>query len=511
MTTKDAIIELHERDSNFSLDVSGSSEQDGTSSVDIESESENSSAYTDKTFPAPGKVVLKEFVSDVERGTDRDEKFELPDKQSLLRRKSKLPFFSQYRRLAAIISIINLALLAVILAQRLIIDLAVLGYMVIANVFVSIVIREQSVINFLFWIATRPSRSWPLSLRWRLGKIYHFGGLHSGCSVAATIWFLIFTVSATFRLASGRDGISVATLVVTYVVAVLLITIIVFALPSLRSKFHNTFEMTHRFLGWSVLGLMWAHAILLINDSVETGSQHLGEAVVRSPTVWLLVVITLSIASSWKTLRKVPVTVTRPSSHAVVVRFDKGGVANSFPGCFSTISLDPLTEWHSFANVPKPGEDGYRIIISRAGDWTSRVIDNPPSHFYVKGIATAGAATVAELFSKVLFVATGSGIGPILPHLLSRGAEAKLFWSTRTPVDTFGQDLVDEIYEHVPDAVIHDTTKQGKPDMVARTYSLVQKYDAEAVVIISNQKLTRKVVYGMESRGIPAFGAIWDS
>ncbi len=47
--------------------------------------------------------------------------------------------------------------------------------------------------------------------------------------------------------------------------------------------------------------------------------------------------------------------------------------------------------------------------------------------------------------------------------------------------------------------------------MVKLTYRLVREFNAEAVVIISNESLTRKVVYGMMSRGIPAFGAIWDS
>ena len=56
-----------------------------------------------------------------------------------------------------------------------------------------------------------------------------------------------------------------------------------------------------------------------------------------------------------------------------------------------------------------------------------------------------------------------------------------------------------------------DTRKYGKPDMVKLTYRLVREFEAEAVCIISNQKLTQKVVYGMMSRGIPAFGAIWDS
>jgi hypothetical protein len=33
----------------------------------------------------------------------------------------------------------------------------------------------------------------------------------------------------------------------------------------------------------------------------------------------------------------------------------------------------------------------------------------------------------------------------------------------------------------------------GKPDMVKLTYRLVKEFDAEAVCIISNQKLTEKV------------------
>ena len=47
--------------------------------------------------------------------------------------------------------------------------------------------------------------------------------------------------------------------------------------------------------------------------------------------------------------------------------------------------------------------------------------------------------------------------------------------------------------------------------MVKLVLRLVKEFDAEAVAIISNQPLTEKVVYAMQSRGIPAFGAIWDS
>lgn len=76
---------------------------------------------------------------------------------------------------------------------------------------------------------------------------------------------------------------------------------------------------------------------------------------------------------------------------------------------------------------------------------------------------------------------------------------------------TFGDEFVDSILEKSPGAVIYDTRKHGKPDMVKLTYRLVKEFNAEAVCVISNKKLTDQVVYGMMSRGIPAFGAIWDS
>ena len=61
------------------------------------------------------------------------------------------------------------------------------------------------------------------------------------------------------------------------------------------------------------------------------------------------------------------------------------------------------------------------------------------------------------------------------------------------------------------DAMIIDTRKAGRPDIVRLAYELYVSSGAEAVFVISNAKLTKKVVYGMESRGVPAFGPIWDS
>ncbi len=40
--------------------------------------------------------------------------------------------------------------------------------------------------------------------------------------------------------------------------------------------------------------------------------------------VWVLALVTASISSPWLRLRRVPIRVERPSSHAAIVHFDHG-------------------------------------------------------------------------------------------------------------------------------------------------------------------------------------------
>jgi hypothetical protein len=78
-------------------------------------------------------------------------------------------------------------------------------------------------------------------------------------------------------------------------------------------------------------------------------------------------------------------------------------------------------------------------------------------------------------------------------------------------VNTFGKDIIDTILTVDDRAVIHDTRTMGRPDMLAVTWRLLKESGSEAVAIVSNKTLTDKVVYGIETRGYPAFGALWDS
>jgi ferredoxin-NADP reductase len=178
------------------------------------------------------------------------------------------------------------------------------------------------------------------------------------------------------------------------------------------------------------------------------------------------------------------------------------------------ISRSRLYGWHQFANVPVPagsGDRGYRMIISRAGDWTAELIDNPPGHLWVRGIPTVELMVVRKLFSKVVILATGSGIAPGIGHLLSAGTPAQLVWTTRDPAKTYGAALVNEILTAQPDAIIWDTDELGRPDVLRLAYQAYITSGAEAVICVSNKTLTWHVVHGLEQRGIPAFGPVWDS
>ncbi|MEU0877166.1 hypothetical protein ABZ345_01100 [Lentzea sp. NPDC005914] len=392
--------------------------------------------------------------------------------RTILRRRP----FTHHNRLVALVVLVNLGFAGSLDSDR-------LTGLVVANLTLAALIRQQLVINLLFRLATSAPTRWPLKIRWTLGKVYHFGGLHVGGAICATAWFLVLAATTT-----GPPLI----LTLTWTIMALLGALIVLALPRLRAKHHDLFERSHRFGGWAVLVLF---AIL---------------SAIQNPVfLWPLALVVASVALPWLRLRRVPVHIVSPSPHVALVSFDHG--VTPFAGSSTTVSRHPLLEWHSFANVPAPGRSGFRLTISRSGDWTAKFIADQPSHVWVKGIPTAGVGNIDKLFTRVVWVATGSGIGPCLPHLLAGDTPSVLVWSTRNPRRTYGDALVGEILGVQPDAVVWDTESQGKPDLVALAYEACKRFDAEAVICISNKPTTWQIVEELEARGIPAYGAIWDS
>lgn len=447
---------------------------------------------------------VEDGLEDIDGGWEGYMETELPEKgERKLLRNIRHHILNIYRRLFSIVFFVNLGVLISVAVRGATADY--IGKIVIANIFVSVVIRDEHVVNGLFFIFTAVPKSWPLWMRVFTARVYSLGGIHSGSGVAALMWLIYFTVQVSIDLRRRIASIPLA--VITYAILAFLLIIISLAAPAWRRIHHDKFEMVHRFLGWTVTGLVWAQVILLIRDYKDP-SVPLHVAMRHSAPFWLVVILTASIASSWMHLRKVKVQSEVLSNHAVRIHYE---YTSAIPGTFSRVSYSPLTEWHSFATIAIPGQKGFDHIISRVGDWTSKTIANPPEEIWVRGVPTAGIMNVVPLFDRVVVVATGSGIAPCAPHVFANKTAIKLLWTSRNIRKTYGDRFVDSIMTAAPDAIIYDTDAHGKPDMVKLIHHVYKEFNAEAVCIISNQPLTQKVVYGLMARGVPAFGAIWDS
>ncbi|KAK7046944.1 putative three-domain protein adenylation-thiolation-dehydrogenase [Favolaschia claudopus] len=452
-------------------------------------------------------------AEDPETGVVREawhgyEKDVLPDKtQGKAIRNLRHQVLSLYRRVFSVVFLTNIAVFITLLvrggvhAQR-------LGLITLANLFVAILMRQDYVVNIFFSVFCAVPSSWPLAIRRVCARVYHIGGLHSGCATSGVVWLAWFCGQATKEAVKGGNfpHASVATVAVSYSILLLLFGMVIFAYPALRTKRHDTFERVHRYLGWTSVILVWAQVVLLTND--YRGKLSLSRALVHSAPFWMLLVMTASIILPWLRLRKVPVRAEVLSKHAVRLYFTH---TTTKSGSFIRLAMHPLKDWHAFATIPVPNEKGFSLVVSNAGNWTKSRIMDAPTHIWVRGAPCYGLLRIAPLFRRVVLVATGSGIGPCANTLFEQQIPIRLLWTSPDVRETFGDRFVDEILAASPGAVIYDTRKHGKPDMVKLTLRLVKEFDAEAVCVISNQKLTQKLVYGMMSRGIPAFGAIWDS
>lgn len=279
------------------------------------------------------------------------------------------------------------------------------------------------------------------------------------------------------------------------------------AYPMFRNRYHDAWENIHRYGGYTAIGLVWAQIIII---AIITSNDNTGKALIKTPAFWFLIIITGFIIHPYLYLRRVPVNAQKLSNHATRLWFDDR-TQRSCVG--ARLSHDFLTENHAFATIPnREGQKGYSVIISNAGDWTRAIINNPPAKIWLKGAPTTGVLRIASLFEPIVIVTTGSGIGPCLSFLQSQPDHpVRVLWSARSPEQTYGKEILASVLISDPKAVIIDTKVTGQPDLEALTYALYKEIDAEAIAIFSNPRVTRDMVFAMESRKVPAFGAIFDS
>ena len=190
------------------------------------------------------------------------------------------------------------------------------------NLTAAVLIRQQSVLNLLFGLAGRGSRTWPP------GAMEHLQGAprrRDPRRRRARRYGRAVRVRRRRDVARLRDGapVTVTTLVLSYCLVVLAGIVVVGAAPAVRSRAHNVFELSHRFAGWrrdpAVLGPRCPPCAAA---SAETPAA--AEALASSWHVRVLALLTASVASPWLRLRRAPRRVERLSSHAAVVHLDDG-------------------------------------------------------------------------------------------------------------------------------------------------------------------------------------------
>ena len=461
---------------------------------------------------------MDSFADRIASGTELDsfvERYPLPAVQGYETwNQMRYGFFSVYRRLHVLVLLINVAAIFATIAITSIRP----GWMTYgsavtaagANLFVSAVCRFEHFINLLFSLACSLPHRTPLLIRRHAAKVYSYGGVHSGCGIAALFWYIFFAVLATSQFTDSTVPEQYALIGSTAAVLFMLTLVIVMAHPLIRQRRHDWWELAHRFGAWAAVGLVWAQAIVLSVVAARQADQHSALILVKTPTFWFLIFITAIVIHPWLYLRHRKVEAEKLSSHALRLH-----IPNKKLGTCEAIKLSdaPLTENHGFACIPNAnGEKGFSIIVSNAGDWTKDIINNPPSKIWFRGAPTAGVMKVALMFKPLVIVATGSAIGPCLSFLQSNpGFPVRLIWSARFPEATYGLKIMEAALEADRDAIIIDTNQTGHPDLTALTYALYREIRAEAVVLISNPKVTKQVVYALETREVPIFGAIFDS
>lgn len=435
--------------------------------------------------------------------------------------------FTTYHRLFAFVFIVNLAVfLYVMIANR---QLVPLVDATAVNLVVCGLARHPMVINGIYRVVCSLPRSAPLWMRRRAANTGQYGGVHSGCGTASLVWYIGFVamVSKTYwtstPISTATDiKFTVAPIAVSYVILFLLVLMVVVAYPTIRFKVHDYFELTHRFTSWAILALFVVLLMLFAREVSRAQQESMGHFLITLPAFWLLIMAVLAIAHPWLLLRKISVQPDPLSSHAVRLHFNHTEIAFA-KGI--QVSKHPLRDWHSFAGFPDPvpvgppkgrehkrSKSSFSVVVSKAGDWTGETIKNPPTHLWKRAVLMRGVGYGMRLFHRIIVVTTGSGIGPCLGFLGDENRPLiKVIWQTRTPLKTYGQDVLDLVHKMGPDPVIWDTSRDGRCDMLPLVRHHYNEFNADAVFVISNPAMVRKVVFDFESRGIPAYGPIFDS
>lgn len=378
-----------------------------------------------------------------------------------------------------------------------------------ANILTLILCRSEAFLRIVFWFVVKVlgHPCVPLFIKTTTTSfLQSLGGIHSSCGVSSVAW-LIYSLVLTLK---APENTSTEIVFVATTIAALLILSCLSAFPLIRHLHHNVFERTHRFAGWIALALLWAFVVLTVcyNPKTKSYNQISIPTLAGKQEFWFTFAITLFIMLPWLSIKRVPVSVTAPSGHASLIKFEGGIPA----GLLGRISRSPLSEWHAFGIISN-GKDNHMMLAGAVGDFTKGLVSHPPNHLWVRGLHFAGLPYLVNMYNRAVLVATGSGICVFLSFLLQPcNADVCMVWVTKGVEENFGKEIMEMMSGYPTEKIIiHDTMISGRPNIAKISIEAAKNLKAEVVVVTSNPQGSKDVVSACKTAGFAAFGPIWDS
>jgi NAD(P)H-flavin reductase len=425
--------------------------------------------------------------------------------------------FNMYVFWWILVSSINILLLDIFYETIYLNDISTATFSV-GNILIAILVRNELILHLLYRLAVWTSVKIVYGKYYLNSSVHYIGGVHASCATWGFLWLIVDVLqqwgnpSDLLSMATSSDPISIA---ISCILLTLLFIIILTAIPLFRHKFHDTFEISHRYLGWSCLGILVLHQtrfqfIITLNQAYPL------ETLLTNPVLLMLALMILSIFLPWISVQCFDkFRMHCPSDGVLIVTFP--GMADV--GTFARISLDGV-EWHSFSVAEtsfskQTGESEIHLIIGAVGDWTKNLIrqvekGNLPKRIWVRRVKPPGFMFSINAYSRVVVIATGAGIAPVLPHVIKNGHKLCILWIGNNHEESYGEKIFSVLCAH-PRCTIFDTGVHGRPNVGELAIQTVREFRAQAVFCVSNKAVTSDVIKACLAKGIPAYGASWDS
>jgi hypothetical protein len=194
------------------------------------------------------------------------------------------------------------------------------------------------------------------------------------------------------------------------------------------------------------------------------------------------------------------------------------------------------------------------MVVGVQGDWTRRIVSDPPTHLYTREMKFAGLPYLSSLYKKGIMICTGSGIGAVLSTCLQLDTWF-FIWIGSGLEETFGAELMGIVKKGMlreeegegktrgqwqKDAqsggviqgkrcILFDTKKEGRrPDTVKMLKDVYAAFEAEGlfcslftnsahlitfpvVIITSNPTGNAELMQACRENNMHSFGPLWDS